>query len=29
MRTFVYVDGFNSYFVALESTPRKWLDLPA
>lgn len=29
MRTFVYVDGFNSYYVALGGTPRKWLDLPA
>ena len=29
MRTFVYVDGFNLYYGALEGTPWKWLDLPA
>ena len=29
MRSFVYVDGSNSCYVALEGTPWKWFDLPA
>src|SRR6266849_8379196 len=27
MRTFVYVDGFNLYFGALQRTPYRWLNL--
>ena len=27
MRVFVYVDGFNLYYGALESTPYKWLNI--
>lgn len=29
MRTSVYVDGFNLYYLALKGTPYKWLDLHA
>jgi hypothetical protein len=27
MRTFVYVDGFNLYFGALQRTRHRWLNL--
>ena len=27
LRTYIYVDGFNLYYGALENTPYKWLDL--
>jgi hypothetical protein len=26
MRTSVYIDGFNFYYLALRNTPYKWLD---
>lgn len=28
MSIYVYVDGFNLYYRALQGTPYKWLDLP-
>lgn len=28
MRVYVYVDGFNLHYRALQGTPHKWLDLP-
>ncbi len=28
MRTIVYVDGFNLYYLSLRCTPYKWLDIP-
>ena len=27
MRTYVYIDGFNLYYLALKDSPWKWLDL--
>ena len=29
MRTYVYIDGFNLYYLALKASPWKWLDLLA
>ncbi|MBN2571419.1 MAG: NYN domain-containing protein [Ignavibacteriales bacterium] len=26
MRTFVYIDGFNFYYLAVKNTPYKWVD---
>ncbi len=29
MRTYIYVDGFNFYYGAVNNTPYKWLDFKA
>jgi uncharacterized LabA/DUF88 family protein len=29
MRTSIYIDGFNLYYLAVKGTPYKWLDLKA
>ena len=26
MRTSIYIDGFNFYYLAVKNTPHKWLD---